>query len=254
MAVIELKGVGLQANGQWLLQKISLALPAGSFFLLFGANGAGKTSLLRVLAGLQPGFTGTVHLDGRDLRLLGWRELARFRAYVSQSDEFSLPISAREVLSASRYARRSPLAGPTRIDTERIDEVAARFGLCAYLDRDVRLLSGGERKRVLLASALVQDVPLVCLDEPLNSLDPGGIGEVLSMLRSFRNEGRTIIVVSHQLDVFFPLADYMAALKKGRLAYFGEKRFLPALLREVYGVGAQQVSAGGRTVVCWDEN
>lgn len=253
LPIVAIDQIGFEIRGRPILRRLSMNLQAGEFCLIFGPNGAGKTTLLRIMAGLLASHSGTVRIAGSDTKRMSRRQLALKRAYLGQSDEFALPLTVREVLETGRFAYRSPFAALSANDRACIEEVVDRFALARLLDHDIRLLSGGERKRALIASALVQDVPLICLDEPLNFLDPAGAREVLALLAEMHRDGRTVVVVSHALELFFPLADSLAALKGGELVYAGKKKIAPDLFRAIYGVGYGTVTVGSRTLLYWNE-
>jgi iron complex transport system ATP-binding protein len=249
----ELVSVGYRAGEKQILRDISFSLQPGDFCLIFGSNGAGKTTLLRIMAGLLRNHTGQVRLRGQEVGGMSWRRLAQTRAYLGQSDEFSLPLSVRDVLVSGRYAYSGAFSAQSAQDQERISWAVDLFGLGPFLDLDIRLLSGGERKRVLIASAFVQDVEMVFLDEPLNFLDPSGANQVLRLLRDLNRTGRTIIVVSHALELFFPYINRMVALKNGQLLHAGAQAFRPDLFRQVYGVEYKQVAVGAGSLLYWHE-
>jgi iron complex transport system ATP-binding protein len=236
-----------------ILQEIDFAIAANDFVLIFGANGAGKSTLLRTLAGLLPPSKGEIRLAGRSMDRYSRRELATRLSYLPQSDDFELPLLVADILQAGRYPYRSPFKGFSADDRRAIAAGVLEFGLDGLLQRNIQTLSGGERKKVLLASAFVQDVPLILLDEPLSFLDPGSAARLVGALDRLRRQGRTIVVVSHEVERFFPHANKILALKEGRQCYFGSRVFSPDLLREVYGVAFQSVRAGNKEHLFVDE-
>lgn len=234
--MIAARNIGCELQGKTILSDVSFAAAAGDFWLIFGANGAGKTTLTRILGGYIHGYTGQALVDGADVRHLGRRQIARRLAYLPQSDEFTLPLAVRDILLAGRYPYAELFHGYSDQDRRMFAEVTARFRLQEFLERDIRTLSGGERKRVLLAAALIQDVPVIVLDEPLNFLDPGAALHLMQILAQLAAEGKTILAVSHQLEFFYPRVSHMLALQTGRVLYAGEKRFDPAVFEAAYGV------------------
>lgn len=251
--MLEVCGLSYSAGPRPVLQGIDLTLAAGGFLLVFGRNGAGKSTLLRLLAGRLRANAGQVRLAGCDLAGYSRRELARHVSFLPQADEFALPMLVSDVLLAGRYPYRSLFRGPSRRDIEAFDAGVAQFGLEALLPRNVQTLSGGERKKVLLAAAFIQDVPLILLDEPLNFLDPGSAQQLTRMLSGLHRNGRTIVVVSHEIERFFPLATRMLALDAGRARYSGPRTFSTDLFRDVYGIPFQRIAAAGRELIIADE-
>lgn len=251
--MVEVRGLAYSAGRRPILQEIDLTVEANDFLLVFGRNGAGKSTLLRLLAGRLRAGAGQVRLAGRDLSAYSRRELALRVSFLPQADEFALPMLVNDVLLAGRYPYRSLFRGPSRRDSEAFAAGVSQFGLGALLQRNVQTLSGGERKKVLLAAAFIQDVPLILLDEPLNFLDPGSARQLTRMLTDLHRGGRTIVVVAHEIERFFPLATHMLALADGRARYFGPRTFSAELFHDVYGVPFQRIAAAGRERIIADE-
>jgi iron complex transport system ATP-binding protein len=251
--MIEVRGLACSIGKRQILAGMDFVVEKNDFVLVFGQNGAGKSTLLRVLAGLLRAERGEVALAGKNLELYSRRELATRLSYLPQSDEFSLPIMVEDVLLASRYPYRSVFKQFTAADREAYAAGVTEFGLESLLQRNMQTLSGGERKKVLLAGAFIQDVPLVLLDEPLNFLDPGSASRLVRMLAALQHKGKTILIVSHEVERFFPYANKILALKSGRQCYFGDKIFSPELFREVYGVSFQRAYAGKKEILFVDE-
>lgn len=247
--MVEVRGLSYSAGARSILRGLDFSLAEKDFVLVFGQNGAGKSTLLRILAGMLRGEKGEVLLSGRSMASFSKRELAARLCYLPQSDEFVLPILVRDILLAGRYPYRSIFKKLNHRDREIFAAGVEQFQLGDLLERNMQTLSGGEKKKVLLASAFIQDVPLILLDEPLNFLDPGSACHLVQMLEALNRDGRTIVVVSHELEHFFPRANKLLALKNGALRYFGPKAFSAELLRDVYQVTFQRIQAGGREII-----
>lgn len=251
--MIAAHGLGYAVGGRSILRMLDFAVSANDFVLIIGQNGAGKSTLLRALAGLLPGLQGAVTIDGRNLKLYSRRELATRLSYLPQSDEFALPLLVEDVLLAGRYPYRSLFRRQAPGDREALAAGVAEFDLGELLQRNMQTLSGGEKKKVLLASAFIQDVPLILLDEPLNYLDPGSAARLVKALAALRQKGKTILVVSHDVEKLFPHANKLWVLKSGTLLYAGDRVFSPELLRQAYGVSYQRTFAGKREILFADE-
>jgi len=251
--MIEVAGLSYFAGARPLLQELDFNVNKNDFVLIFGQNGAGKSTLLKILAGLVPAGKGEVSLNGRNIAGYSKKELATLLSYLPQSDEFGLPILVKDILLAGRYPYRSIFKKPSDRDREIFSAGVERFGLADLLQRNMQTLSGGERKKVLLATAFIQDVPIILLDEPVNFLDPGSTVQLIQMLKSLHQSGKTILVVSHEIEHFFPCANKMLALKNGRLSYFGRKIFSPELFQEIFQVDFQRTFFGGREIIFVNE-
>ncbi len=236
-----------------ILRDLSFSVEKNDFVLICGPNGAGKSTLLKILAGIIPITMGRVTANEKNLACYSRREMATLLSYLPQSDDFGLPILVKDILWAGRFPYRSFLKKYSVQDQKIFTEGVGRFSLDILLERNIQTLSGGERKKVLLASAFIQDVPVILLDEPLNALDPASAVRLIKMLESLRDQGKTIMVVSHEIERFFPAANKVLALKDGKKCYFGQKKFSPELFKEIYQVSFQQFTLGNRDVIFLNE-
>jgi len=239
--MIELRQVSVTIHRQSILDSISLAVEPEDFWLVLGPNGAGKTTLLKTLAGIGCGYSGSITWEGCELRDFTPRTLARKVVYLAQEEIFSLPVRVRDLLEMGRYPYQGLFSRFTPEDRRIFVETVSRFDLQPLLERNIQSLSGGEKKKVLIASALIQDVPTILLDEPFSFLDPQSTTNLLHLIRELSGEKKTVIVVSHAIDRLFPMANKLLLLKNGRCLYAGKKVFDETLLRETYEVGFRQV-------------
>jgi len=251
--MIEVIGLLHSAGERLILQELDFSIKKNDFVLIFGQNGAGKSTLLRILAGIIPAGAGKILINGKNIVHYSKREIATLLSYLPQSDEFSLPILVKDILLAGRYPYRSFFKKLSDRDREIFAEGVERFGLGDLLQRNMQTLSGGERKKVLLATAFIQDVPLILLDEPVNFLDPGSTVQLIKMLKNLHESGKTILLVSHEIERFFPSANKMLALKNGRMSYFGKKMFSPELFQEVFQVDFQRTFFGSKEIIFVNE-
>ena len=234
----------------------SLSLRRGTLAALIGANGSGKSSLVRLLCGLREPTAGEVRFGGRPLSSIEPRARARRIAYVPQTTSTVFPLTALEVVLTGR----SPYATRFQFESARDVEVA-RAALAsvdaAHLgNRSVTELSGGERHLVSLARAVAQEPEFLLLDEPSSALDLKHRAALVRHLRRLRDERRlTALVVTHDLQLIDPAFDLVFAMRDGAVAAWGspEEVLRDDVLAEVYSdshVRARR--AFGRTFV-WTE-
>lgn len=192
--LVTIDNLTVRRSGNLALSIDSLELSPGVTALL-GPNGSGKSTLLHAIAGLLPG-TGTVRIDGHDRS-----EAHRLIAYVLQTQHVAaqLPITAREVISLGRTPSVGALRRLTRTDRAAVEAALARLELTSLADRHLTELSGGERQRVFIAQGLVQDAPILLLDEPVAGLDLASMERIRVAIESERDTGRTVIVATHDL-------------------------------------------------------
>jgi iron complex transport system ATP-binding protein len=223
-----------------VLHDLDFSVHENDFVLIFGPNGAGKSTLLKLLAGILSATEGDIFIGRKNILQYSKKELARQIAYLPQFDEFNLPLLVRDILLSGRYPYQSFFRKYSCRDLELFAQTVERFALEEYVDRNIQTLSGGEKKKVLLASAFIQDVPLILL-------------QVIKMLREMHKQGKTILLVSHLLQHFFPEANKMLALKNGKLAYFGAREFSAPLFRDIYQVSLKRVFADEKEIIYLDE-
>jgi iron complex transport system ATP-binding protein len=202
-----------------VLRGVSLRIGDGEVVSVIGPNGAGKSTLMAALLGLLPACEGVVRLDGVPIARLPRRQIARRIAYVPQMHDGYLGFTVREVIEAGRYAHLEPLDPLSEADREQVASAAAATGVEDLLGRAVDTLSGGERQKVWIAAALAQATPTLFLDEPTNALDPAHQVELIRIMRCYANGGRTLLVISHDLNLPLALGGRVLALCAGTIAF-----------------------------------
>ncbi|MBN2400651.1 ABC transporter ATP-binding protein [candidate division KSB1 bacterium] len=247
--MIKAAHVSYQIGNKSILQNVDFSLNENDFLLIFGPNGAGKSTILKLMAGILTTKQGGIFIGRKNILLCSKKELATHVAYLPQFDEFNLPMLVKDILLSGRYPYGSLFKKYSRRDYELFDKTVERFELADFVDRNMLTLSGGERKKVLLASAFIQDVPLILLDEPLNFLDPSSAIQVVKMLKEMHEQGKTILLVSHLIQYFFPIANKMLALKNGQTQYFGEKRFSASLFHDIYQVSVKRLMIDSKEII-----
>jgi manganese/zinc/iron transport system ATP- binding protein len=219
------------------LDNVSLSLPRGAVVGLIGPNGAGKTTLLRALLGTVRPSAGTVSVDGTT-------------GFVPQLGPggWDFPLSAGDVALQGAYRRAGWLRRPSRDEHVRARTALAAVGMAQQARRQVGQLSGGQRQRVLLARALVQEADLLLLDEPLSGADAPTETAFSNILERLRDEGRTVVVSSHDLAWASARCD-LVCLLAGRVVAFGppSEALDAACLAKAYG--GQVVDIGGVLVL-----
>jgi manganese/iron transport system ATP-binding protein/manganese/zinc/iron transport system ATP- binding protein len=215
---------GGYVRGVDVLGGVGFEVAAGEIAAVLGPNGGGKTTLFRALLGELPYRTGEVTLAGRP-------------AYVPQTDgaRLDFPVSAHDVALMGAYGRTPWYKRVAREDRARADAALARVGLSEQAQARFGTLSGGQRQRVLIARALVQDAPVLLLDEPLSGVDRPSAAQIEQVFAELRAEGRALLVATH--DVGQARAwPRVLCLNHGQVA-FGEPRetLTTDVLRATYG-------------------
>lgn len=241
--------VTIELGGRRAVENVDLTVPAGELLALVGPNGAGKSTLLSALAGERHPDAGAVFIDDRPVDALEPLELARIRSVLTQDNAVSFPFRVAEVVEMGR----SPWARtPAReFDGTAIREALERTDVAHLTERRFTELSGGERARVSLARVLAQDTPVVLLDEPTAALDLRHQEDVLRIARDLAREGRTVVVVLHDLSLAGAYADRVALLDLGRLRALGTplEVLTEKLIAEVYRLPVEVLERDGRPLI-----
>lgn len=209
----------VSGKGKVLLANVSFALPQRCFMAVVGPSGAGKSTLLSALTGFRPAGSGEVRYDDRDL-YENYAELRHRIGFVPQDDILHAQLTVRRALNYAAQLR-FPQDVSSRERKQRIDEVLNELGLSAHANQRIDSLSGGQRKRTSVALELLTKPSLLFLDEPTSGLDPGYEKSVMQTLRALADDGRSVVVVTHN-TAQLNLCDRLLILAPGgRLAYFG---------------------------------
>ena len=200
------------------LQAVTLRIVEGSICGLIGRNGAGKSTLFKVLVGLLRPRCGRVRINGDNLATARRRQ---YMAYVPQLEtvDWHFPVSVSDVVLMGRYGGMNLLRIPGRSDHIAVRQSLHRVGLWELRDRQIGELSGGQRKRAFLARALAQDASVLLLDEPFEGVDIRTETLMTNLFLQFRNEGRTLLLSTHDLNHVRGLCDQVVLINKTVLAY-----------------------------------
>lgn len=204
-------------GAQPILNGLDLSVERGEFLTVVGPNGSGKSTLVRTLTRALTPMAGRVLLDGRDLRKMRPRELARLLAVVAQETAVGFDFTVEEVVSLGRTPHLAPFRGETPRDRTVIEGAMRQTNTFHLADRLITRLSGGERQRVMVARALAQEPQLLILDEPTAHLDIAHQIELLDLARRLNREvGLTVVAVLHDLNLAALYADRFFMMKEGR--------------------------------------
>jgi iron complex transport system ATP-binding protein len=207
-----LERVEIARGGRTLLRDVSFALDGGVVAVV-GANGVGKTTLLRAMAGALAPERGTIALDGVDVRALGPRERARRIALVDPTEPVLAALLVEDAVAAARFPHHRWWEWEaTEQDDDAVDDALARTGLTAFRGREIGTLSAGERQRVWIALAIAQRASVILFDEPTSHLDLKASVETLQRVRELAADGALVIAVLHQLEEAAAFADRVIVL------------------------------------------
>jgi ABC-type Mn2+/Zn2+ transport system ATPase subunit len=226
-----LRDVDVVLGDHRVLEGITLDIPRGAIVGLVGPNGAGKTTLLRAIAGMLPLAGGSIAVNGG----IGYMPQLGPAAW-------DFPLAVRDVALQGAYRRAGWLRRPSRDDRGRAERALRAVGMERLAGRQVGRLSGGQRQRTLLARALVQDARLILLDEPLSGVDAGTRRLFHGTLEQLRDERRSVIISSHDLNWVAERCDLLCLLDHRVYAYGPPHEALtPECLSAAYGASVLEV-------------
>lgn len=245
--MIEFRNVGAGYPGRRVVEAVSFRAPKGKITALIGPNGCGKTTLLRTACGLLAPSAGQVLLDGKPVEGYRRRERARLAALLPQIRE-TPSITVERLAAHGRYPHLSFGRDLTARDREIVEQALEAAGVRELRGRELGELSGGERQRAYIAMALAQDSQALLLDEPTTYLDIGQQYEVLELVKRLNGQGRTVLMVLHDLSLAFAYSHFIALLAGGRLEAFGtaEEVFQSGAADLAFGVKGRRVEIDGK--------
>jgi iron complex transport system ATP-binding protein len=246
---------GRRLRDDFALNDVSVCIAPGSLTGLLGPNGCGKTTLLKLLSGVLKPDLGSVRLGPRELRLLPARAIAQQIAVVPQETHPAFDFTVLEMVLMGRHPHLGAfqLEGPSDLSIARDAMIAT--GIAHLAGRAYMTLSGGEKQRVVIASALAQKPTVLLLDEPTASLDLGYQLEIASLLKELNRErGVTMVLATHDLNLAASLCDTLVLMRGGRVMMQGATGdvLTSTSVQQLYGVVADvsyHERAGHLTVV-----
>ncbi|NQX47878.1 ABC transporter ATP-binding protein [Paenibacillus tritici] len=235
--LVQVQGISKRIKKQTLVEEISFQIPGGSILALCGGNGAGKSTVLRMVAGILQPTSGEISVSG-----LHWKTSRKLYSqqigYMPDDYQFSHGLSAEEMLTFWAALRKIPGR------KTRVEEVLTLVGLADKRNSLVNTFSKGMRQRVLFAQALLGKPPLLIMDEPTNGLDPFWMNEFVKLLQGIKEEGHTVIFSTHQLEIADRVADQIVFLNQGKHVGSGPTEEIRAEFGSLYAAFNHSLGLG----------
>lgn len=235
--MIQLEKVSAGYGKQEILHGIDMEIPRGKIVTFIGANGSGKSTLLRVILGFLPLWGGGIRIDGISIKEMGRAEIARKIAYLPQGKNVPDITAGRMVLHGRfpylRYPRKY-----TETDFRIAEEAMKQMEIENLAEKQMSELSGGMRQKVYIAMALAQQAEVIVMDEPTAYLDIGQQIKFAEMIKGLSENGKTIVLVLHDILLALQLSDRIAAIQEGRILRWGtpEEILVSETFDKLYGV------------------
>lgn len=213
--LIQVRDLTMAYHDKPVIWDVDLDIPQGSRTAIIGPNGAGKSTLLKGILGLESLLAGEVLIQGKKAK-----DLLKEIAYIPQTSSvnWNFPTTVEDVVLMGRYVHLGWLKRPTKLDREIADAALEEIGLYELRHRQISQLSGGQRQRTFIARAIAQQADIYMMDEPLAGVDKRTEAIIIDFLERFQSEGKTSIVVHHDLNTLSSYFDYLVILNKELIA------------------------------------
>ncbi len=232
-------------SGRTVVDRVDMTVPPGQVAAVVGPNGCGKSTLLRAMARLHTPASGRILIGGDDVWGLKQRQAAHRIALLPQSPQAPEAVTVAGLVRYGRHPHQGLFRQWSQEDERAVERAMTATRVTGLAERRLDELSGGQRQRCWLAMALAQQTPALLLDEPTSALDIGHAVEVLELVREIAADGRTIVMVVHDLAAAARYADTLVAMRDGRIVACGPPRETidTALMRELYGIDTEILAA-----------
>ncbi|HDK7157288.1 ABC transporter ATP-binding protein [Clostridium sporogenes] len=244
MKSIETKNLDIAYEDTLIVKELNMQIPKGKITSIIGANGCGKSTILKAVGRILKPKNGLVHLSGQDISKLSTKEIAKKMAILPQNPTAPSGLTVSELVAYGRFPHQKGFGNLTEEDKRIVKWALDATKLSEFERREVDTLSGGQRQRVWIAMALAQQTDLILLDEPTTYLDLAHQLEVLKLLYELnRSQKCTIIMVLHDLNLAARFSDYIIAIQKGAIIKYGnpEEVMTPEVLRKTFNINADIV-------------
>lgn len=244
MSRIEATDLSISYGRRPIIEGMNLTIPESKITSIIGPNGCGKSTLLKTVARIMKPLSGSILLDGKAIHKQSTKDIAKKIAILAQSPHTPDEITVKDLVSYGRSPYQKGFGQLTAKDWEMIHWALEETNLLEYADRFVHALSGGQRQRVWIAMALAQDTDILLLDEPTTYLDLAHQLDVLLVLeRLNKKQGKTIVMVLHDLNHASRFSDYIVSMREGEVIKAGAPREVMTneVLRSVFDIDAHIV-------------
>ena len=254
--MIHVKNLSFRYVNKIVLQDISFVLSENIIVAIVGPNGAGKSTLLKILAGILVPNRGSIQMNEADFTRLSAGERARLVGYLPQEFDTPFAFTVEDVVRMGRFPFQRGMFATSAQDQQIVEQAMQATDVLAFRHRPFNQLSGGEKQRVMLASVLAQEVPILLLDEPTRALDYAHQAQLMQVLqRENREQGKTVVWVTHDVNLALRFSDVIIFLKDGQIVEQGTPPEVvrPEILHTVFDVplSVQQLP-NGMPVVYWE--
>ena len=240
--MLEVNNIHFSIDGKKILEGISARFEPGRIHGIIGPNGSGKSTLLKNICRIWEPQSGSIVINGKDYSEIPRKELSTMVTLVPQNTTIGFPISVFDIVSMGRNPHLGRFEGVRKKDREIIERALQQTNISALKDRNINELSGGEGQLAIIARAIATEASLILLDEPTSELDVKHTLEIVDILHVFKEQGKTILVTIHDLNLARRFCDRITILCRGKLFYSGnpEDAFAEENIKQVFGVNVRE--------------
>jgi len=248
--MIDIKNLTFSYGDRNVLNDISFRVENGEILGILGPNGSGKTTLINVINGYLKKDGGEILIKNKKIEKYSRKELARIMGVVPQDMIPAFDFTVYDIVSMGRYPHLGIIDPISDRDEMLIFEALKKTGLYELKDKSIREISGGERQRVFIARAIAQDPEIILLDEPTSNLDIRFQIEILEIIEKMREEGKTVLMSMHDVNLAIRYCTKLALISEGRIYAIGEPDDVISeeSIEKVYGISGRIIRNGGNRI------
>lgn len=235
---VDIKEVKYSIEDKDILKGISINIKKGQFVGIIGPNGSGKSTFLKNIYKILKPDEGSIYINGKDIVKISNREFANEVAVVAQESGTSFDFTVKDVILMGRYSKKRLFERSNKKDLELVKKALKCVGMDGFEERSFTRLSGGEKQRILIARAIVQETEVLILDEPTNHLD---IGSQIKTLKLLKESKKTILTALHDLNIASKYCDIIFVIDNGEILRFGSPKEIidEKLIKRLYDIDSE---------------
>ena len=245
MEAISVRNLSVSYENNAIIENMDLSFPKGKISIIIGANGCGKSTILKTIARILKAKSGEIYINDLEISKQRSNKLAKAMAVLPQSPVTPKGLTVEELVAYGRFPHQNKFGSLKKEDKEIIEWALKETGILEFKERPIEALSGGQRQRAWIAMALAQKTDIVVLDEPTTYLDLAHQLDILNLLQKLnKTQKRTIVMVIHELNNAARFADHMVGIKKGRIVCEGtpEEVMTKENLKELFNIDGEIVT------------
>lgn len=235
---VDIKNIKYSIDEMDILKDVSLSIQKGQFVGIIGPNGSGKSTFLKNIYKILKPDEGCVYINGKDILKMSNREFANEVAVVAQENSTSFDFTVKDIILMGRYSKKKLFDRSDKNDLELVRNALETVGMSGFEERSFSKLSGGEKQRIVIARALVQETEVLILDEPTNHLD---IGSQIKTLKLLKESDKTILTALHDLNIASKYCDVIFVIDDGKVLKYGKPRDIidRGLIKKLYDIDSE---------------